>query len=353
MIKTIRITGKQQAWLETFQEHQNLLVNCCSNNEDTEVNELTFRFSARPKTVSYEDTQLELINNEIEHFKKVLTPSMHGKLKALFNDDFMYTPRTRRTTAATVAAAPIVEVTPVVEQEILQESDSIFEDQIPVEDTVVANPQGFTGDESLSESNFEAKIVEHELVSSVRGNKHRYEVQHLTVPEFKDLSGVMIQHQVSGLKDWPLPGPMGYVLVNKNGVPYNDQSVEGAMAEELKAATQPKPVVVEQPKPVVVKQEVIEEVPMIEDSFVDTFEGPISVKRLINFDPTRDRISSQIVYQEVEDGVTVSHLKGYRKTSIQGISSEMIFYIDDENYRAWQDVKVEQYAQRKREAALW
>lgn len=350
MIKTIRITGKQQAWLETFQEHQNLLVNCCSNNEDTEVNELTFRFSARPKTVSYEDTQLELINNEIEHFKKVLTPSMHGKLKALFNDDFMYTPRTRRTTAATVAAAPIVEVTPVVEQEILQESDSIFEDQIPVEDTVVANPQGFTGDESLSESNFEAKIVEHELVSSVRGNKHRYEVQHLTVPEFKDLSGVMIQHQVSGLKDWPLPGPMGYVLVNKNGVPYNDQSVEGAMAEELKAATQPKP---EQPKPVVIKQEVIEEVPMIEDSFVDTFEGPISVKRLINFDPTRDRISSQIVYQEVEDGVTVSHLKGYRKTSIQGISSEMIFYIDDENYRAWQDVKVEQYAQRKREAALW
>lgn len=350
MIKTIRITGKQQAWLETFQEHQNLLVNCCSNNEDTEVNELTFRFSARPKTVSYEDTQLELINNEIEHFKKVLTPSMHGKLKALFNDDFMYTPRTRRTTAATVAAAPIVEVTPVVEQEILQESDSIFEDQIPVEDTVVANPQGFTGDESLSESNFEAKIVEHELVSSVRGNKHRYEVQHLTVPEFKDLSGVMIQHQVSGLKDWPLPGPMGYVLVNKNGVPYNDQSVEGAMAEELKAATQPKP---EQPKPVVVKQEVIEEVPMIEDSFVDTFEGPISVKRLINFDPSRDRISSQIVYQEVEDGVTVSHLKGYRKTSIQGISSEMIFYIDDENYRAWQDVKVEQYAQRKREAALW
>jgi hypothetical protein len=350
MIKTIRITGKQQAWLETFQEHQNLLVNCCSNNEDTEVNELTFRFSARPKTVSYEDTQLELINNEIEHFKKVLTPSMHGKLKALFNDDFMYTPRTRRTTAATVAAAPIVEVTPVVEQEILQESDSIFEDQIPVEDTVVANPQGFTGDESLSESNFEAKIVEHELVSSVRGNKHRYEVQHLTVPEFKDLSGVMIQHQVSGLKEWPLPGPMGYVLVNKNGVPYNDQSVEGAMAEELKAATQPKP---EQPKPVVVKQEVIEEVPMIEDSFVDTFEGPISVKRLINFDPTRDRISSQIVYQEVEDGVTVSHLKGYRKTSIQGISSEMIFYIDDENYRAWQDVKVEQYAQRKREAALW
>lgn len=350
MIKTIRITGKQQAWLETFQEHQNLLVNCCSNNEDTEVNELTFRFSARPKTVSYEDTQLELINNEIEHFKKVLTPSMHGKLKALFNDDFMYTPRTRRTTAATVAAAPIVEVTPVVEQEILQESDSIFEDQIPVEDTVVANPQGFTGDESLSESNFEAKIVEHELVSSVRGNKHRYEVQHLTVPEFKDLSGVMIQHQVSGLKEWPLPGPMGYVLVNKNGVPYNDQSVEGAMAEELKAATQPKP---EQPKPVVIKQEVIEEVPMIEDSFVDTFEGPISVKRLINFDPTRDRISSQIVYQEVEDGVTVSHLKGYRKTSIQGISSEMIFYIDDENYRAWQDVKVEQYAQRKREAALW
>lgn len=350
MIKTIRITGKQQAWLETFQEHQNLLVNCCSNNEDTEVNELTFRFSARPKTVSYEDTQLELINNEIEHFKKVLTPSMHGKLKALFNDDFMYTPRTRRTTAATVAAAPIVEVTPVVEQEILQESDSIFEDQIPVEDTVVANPQGFTGDESLSESNFEAKIVEHELVSSVRGNKHRYEVQHLTVPEFKDLSGVMIQHQVSGLKDWPLPGPMGYVLVNKNGVPYNDQSVEGAMAEELKAATQPKP---EQPKPVVIKQEVIEEVPMIEDSFVDTFEGPISVKRLINFDPSRDRISSQIVYQEVEDGVTVSHLKGYRKTSIQGISSEMIFYIDDENYRAWQDVKVEQYAQRKREAALW
>lgn len=350
MIKTIRITGKQQAWLETFQEHQNLLVNCCSNNEDTEVNELTFRFSARPKTVSYEDTQLELINNEIEHFKKVLTPSMHGKLKALFNDDFMYTPRTRRTTAATVAAAPIVEVTPVIEQEILQESDSIFEDQIPVEDTVVANPQGFTGDESLSESNFEAKIVEHELISSVRGNKHRYEVQHLTVPEFKDLSGVMIQHQVSGLKDWPLPGPMGYVLVNKNGVPYNDQSVEGAMAEELKAATQPKP---EQPKPVVIKQEVIEEVPMIEDSFVDTFEGPISVKRLINFDPTRDRISSQIVYQEVEDGVTVSHLKGYRKTSIQGISSEMIFYIDDENYRAWQDVKVEQYAQRKREAALW
>lgn len=350
MIKTIRITGKQQAWLETFQEHQNLLVNCCSNNEDTEVNELTFRFSARPKTVSYEDTQLELINNEIEHFKKVLTPSMHGKLKALFNDDFMYTPRTRRTTAATVAAAPIVEVTPVVEQEILQESDSIFEDQIPVEDTVVANPQGFTGDESLSESNFEAKIVEHELVSSVRGNKHRYEVQHLTVPEFKDLSGVMIQHQVSGLKEWPLPGPMGYVLVNKNGVPYNDQSVEGAMAEELKAATQPKP---EQPKPVVIKQEVIEEVPMIEDSFVDTFEGPISVKRLINFDPSRDRISSQIVYQEVEDGVTVSHLKGYRKTSIQGISSEMIFYIDDENYRAWQDVKVEQYAQRKREAALW
>lgn len=350
MIKTIRITGKQQAWLETFQEHQNLLVNCCSNNEDTEVNELTFRFSARPKTVSYEDTQLELINNEIEHFKKVLTPSMHGKLKALFNDDFMYTPRTRRTTAATVAAAPIVEVTPVVEQEILQESDSIFEDQIPVEDTVVANPQGFTGDESLSESNFEAKIVEHELISSVRGNKHRYEVQHLTVPEFKDLSGVMIQHQVSGLKDWPLPGPMGYVLVNKNGVPYNDQSVEGAMAEELKAATQPKP---EQPKPVVIKQEVIEEVPMIEDSFVDTFEGPISVKRLINFDPSRDRISSQIVYQEVEDGVTVSHLKGYRKTSIQGISSEMIFYIDDENYRAWQDVKVEQYAQRKREAALW
>jgi hypothetical protein len=325
-------------------------VNCCSNNKDTEVNELTFRFSARPKTVSYEDTQLELINNEIEHFKKVLTPSMHGKLKALFNDDFMYTPRTRRTTAATVAAAPIVEVTPVVEQEILQESDSIFEDQIPVEDTVVANPQGFTGDESLSESNFEAKIVEHELVSSVRGNKHRYEVQHLTVPEFKDLSGVMIQHQVSGLKEWPLPGPMGYVLVNKNGVPYNDQSVEGAMAEELKAATQPKP---EQPKPVVIKQEVIEEVPMIEDSFVDTFEGPISVKRLINFDPTRDRISSQIVYQEVEDGVTVSHLKGYRKTSIQGISSEMIFYIDDENYRAWQDVKVEQYAQHKREAALW
>ncbi len=146
MIKTIRITGKQQAWLETFQEHQNLLVNCCSNNEDTEVNELTFRFSARPKTVSYEDTQVELINNEIEHFKKVLTPSMHGKLKALFNDDFVYAPRTRRTTqnpvVAAVVAAPVVEV----EQEILQESDSIFEDQIPVEDTVVANG---SGDDSL------------------------------------------------------------------------------------------------------------------------------------------------------------------------------------------------------------
>jgi hypothetical protein len=345
MIKTIRITGKQQAWLETFQEHQNMAVNCCSNNEDIEVNELTFRFSARPKTVSYEDTQLELINNEIEHFKKVLTPSMHGKLKALFNDDFMYTPRTRRTTQAPVVAAVVAAPVATVPE---LESDSNFEH----ENSDVQTPKALSVESEL-ESNFEAKIVEHELISSVRGNKHRYEVQHLTVPEFKDLSGVTIQHQVSGLKEWPLPGPMGYVLVNKNGVPYNDQSVEGAMAEELKAATQPKPVVVEQPKPVVIKQEVIEEVPMIEDSFVDTFEGPISVKRLINFDPTRDRISSQIVYQEVEDGVTVSHLKGYRKTSIQGISSEMIFYIDDENYRAWQDVKVEQYAQRKREAALW
>lgn len=341
MIKTIRITGKQQAWLETFQEHQNMAVNCCSNNEDTEVNELTFRFSARPKTVSYEDTQVELINNEIEHFKKVLTPSMHGKLKALFNDDFMYTPRTRRTTQAPVVAAVVAAPVATVPE---LESDSNFEH----ENSDVQTPKALS-----VESELEAKIVEHELVSSVRGNKHRNEVQYLLISEFKDLSGVTIQHQVSGLKDWPLPGPMGYVLVNKNGVPYNDQSVEGAMAEELKAATQTKPVVVEQPKPVVVKQEVIEEVPMIEDSFVDTFEGPISVKLLINFDPTRDRISSQMVYEEEKDGVVVNLLKGYRRSSVQGLSTEMTFYINDDNYKAWLKVRDEIYAKRKADAGLW
>lgn len=341
MIKTIRITGKQQAWLETFQEHQNMAVNCCSNNEDTEVNELTFRFSARPKTVSYEDTQVELINNEIEHFKKVLTPSMHGKLKALFNDDFMYTPRTRRTTQAPVVAAVVAAPVATVPE---LESDSNFEH----ENSDVQTPKALS-----VESELEAKIVEHELVSSVRGNKHRNEVQYLLISEFKDLSGVTIQHQVSGLKEWPLPGPMGYVLVNKNGVPYNDQSVEGAMAEELKAATQTKPVVVEQPKPVVVKQVEEVEVPMIEDSFVDTFEGPISVKLLINFDPTRDRISSQMVYEEEKDGVVVNLLKGYRRSSVQGLSTEMTFYINDDNYKAWLKVRDEIYAKRKADAGLW
>ena len=362
MIKTIKITGKQQAWLETFQEHQNLLVNCCTNQiEDVETAELTFRFSARPKTVSYEDTQLELINNEIEHFKKVLTPSMHGKLKALFNDDFMYTPRTRRTAAV---ATPEV-ATPNLSSVIFSE-ESILEEEVLVvangshsqEIQVNLESNDHQEEELLNES--EEEVVSKELqdqfeqVSSIRGNKYRNEIQHVTIAEFKDLSFVDMHYRVSGMKEWPDPNTLGYLLVDKNGVPYEVQTVAGATEQDIAslraASNQAKPV-----EEKVTSKNVVVEAPVQdhEEQFVDTFEGPISVKLLINFDPTRDRISSQMVYEEEKDGVVVNLLKGYRRSSVQGLSTEMTFYINDDNYKAWLKVRDEIYAKRKADAGLW
>jgi hypothetical protein len=93
-VQTIKITKKQRAVLEH-------LVRLNAN--------ITFQFNNRPSTVAFETEDATIILSELESIKQILTPSQYAKLRTLFDDTFIYTPRTRRTVAATPAAIPVVE----------------------------------------------------------------------------------------------------------------------------------------------------------------------------------------------------------------------------------------------------
>ena len=283
-VQTSKITKKQRECL-------NLLVRLNSS--------ITFVFNNRPSTVSFETEDATIILSELESIKTVLTPSQYAKLRMIFDESFVYTPRTRRTTAA-IQAAPVV-ITPEPIQEVKQEAMPILE----------------------SESNFEVTEIDEEkpkALSRIRGNAHRDAINEMTQAEFNSLATTQLYN----------------MLKQEVPIDHNLQIVE------------PEPV-----KPTNPWHTMNDE---------RTFTNPYAIKQPIKKEEGPDNVwdkyedlsdswyLSETIYKEEKDGFTLSFKNKISKSTLSVIGP---VYIEDEQYKAWREKQIEEQNKRKANSMLW
>ena len=165
-VQTSKITKKQREWL-------NHLVRLNSS--------ITFRFNNRPSTVSFETDEINIILSEIESIKALPTPSQYAKLRMIFDESFVYTPRTRRTAAATQAAQVVVE--PILEAPVpIQVMEPVIESPVQI-DEIISLP----AIESLVESIPEAITEEPEVVPAPQAEQPNITEVRMTNKTIDDL----------------------------------------------------------------------------------------------------------------------------------------------------------------------
>lgn len=278
-VQTSKITKKQRECL-------NLLVRLNSS--------ITFRFNNRPSTVSFESDDATTILSELESIKAVLTPSQYAKLRMIFDESFVYTPRTRRTAVATPA-------TPVVVETILEAPTPI-----QVVEPVI---------ELLSEQIIEEPIIN---LNAVRGNLNRDAINEMTREEFESLTTTQMYRNAK--QELPIDYDLKIVDKKEEDNPWSRPSNERTFTN---------PYAIKQP----IKK--VEE----PDTSWNKYE-----------DLSNKWYLSETIYKEEKDGFTLSYQNKISKTTLTVIET---VYIDNDQYKAYLKVKEDIQNKRRQSAMMW